>query len=376
MTTNETYAARCGFTLVELLVVIAIIGVLIALLLPAVQAAREAARRMQCTNNLKQLGLALHNHHSVFNDFPAAHPAVVPPPYSAAIYHAYHFSWSVHAQLSPFLEQTNIYDQLDLQTPCYDVDASQTPYSWGAFPEAYREVFKISVPIFMCPSDKFRSVVETAYPVYGNTVLGSTNYRVCTGSGIPPMGVTAEEPLGSIWNTDGAFMIRDRQSTASIVDGTSNTIFMAEGTLGEMQSGLSSAQGDPRLHYLYSDSTNALTETTCAAAPLDNSPYPKGYIWFAGDFRATIYNHFYTPNSKSLDCITNFYYLAGAGSLPVAEDDFRYVQSYGLHAARSWHAGGVNALLGDGSCRLFSDNIGQNVWRALSTRDSGESVSF
>jgi prepilin-type N-terminal cleavage/methylation domain-containing protein len=148
---------RHAFTLVELLVVIAIIGMLIALLLPAVQAAREAARRMQCTNNLKQLGLAVHNHENVHNVMPAAFSATIPPGYEPPIpipldqIPSYFWSWSALAELSPFLEQTSIYDTMDLKQPTFDLMGLMT----GSFPitEANRQAFGTTVGLFLCPSD-------------------------------------------------------------------------------------------------------------------------------------------------------------------------------------------------------------------------------
>lgn len=364
--TRKTATRINGFTLVELLVVIAIIGVLIALLLPAVQAAREAARRMQCQNNLKQLGIALHNHHGAHGDLPAAHRALVTPGYDTNIYFAYHFSWSVHSELSPFLEQTSIYDQLDLTKPCY---GPMGTVDFTDFPPEFAKIYETLIPIFMCPSDKKRSIIPQ--PIYGNSVLGPTNYLVCTGSGVP---TDSEHPWGAVWYTDGPFMIRDRQTFASIIDGTSNTVFMAESTLGEkVDGGTSVADGNPRLHYLRPDTTVAMTEAICDAASLNGDHYVKGYTWVAGDYRAVMYNHFHTPNSRSFDCISNFYYM---GTSPVPSTDFRFLQSYGFHAARSWHASGVNALLGDGSVHMFSDTISPHVWRVLSQRDSGETISF
>src|SRR3954465_5866265 len=110
--TRRTWGAKGGFTLVELLVVIAIIGVLVALLLPAVQAAREAARRMQCSNNLKQLGIALHNYHSSQNGFPVGF--LYPSNTTGLPVPALHYRWSVLAQMTPYLEQTSVYNALNL----------------------------------------------------------------------------------------------------------------------------------------------------------------------------------------------------------------------------------------------------------------------
>ena len=363
-------SVKNGFTLVELLVVIAIIGILIALLLPAVQAAREAARRMQCTNNLKQLGIALHNHHGAYNDFPAAHPAAVTPGYDTSKYFAYHFSWSVHSQLSPFLEQTSIYNQLDIKKPCYGAAGEGPDGGWGNYPVEFARIFEICIPAFMCPSDKMQSVVTM--PIYGNNTLGPSNYAVCTGSGVPTS--AAPYPVGGVWYTDGPFMIRDRQSLASFTDGSSNTVVMSEITLGEV--GGANISGNVRFHFQRPDTglTDQVTSipeaaAICNAAPFDQRAYVTGYTWFGGDFRATMYNHLLTPNSRSFDCISNFY------ASPTSTD-FRHVQSYGFHAARSWHSGGVNALRGDGSVFFYSDSVSADTWRALATRNGGETVSL
>src|SRR4051794_29764845 len=140
-----------GFTLIELLVVIAIIAVLIALLLPAVQAARESARRIQCTNNLKQLGLALHNYHSSLNCFPVGF--LYPTSTTGLLAPALHYRWSVLAQMSPYLEQTNIYNALNMNWPIAagPGGAFGTP-AWTPFP-ANTTVMAAKVNVFLCPSD-------------------------------------------------------------------------------------------------------------------------------------------------------------------------------------------------------------------------------
>src|SRR5438105_13609002 len=138
-----------GFTLIELLVVIAIIGVLIGLLLPAVQKVREAANRMSCQNNLKQLGIAMFNYESVHEKFPPAFIGQVPPAFTGLP--AYFFSWSALARLNPYLEQTNIYNAMDLTQPIYMPPA----FNISA---ANQFAVQQKVKLFLCPSDKMQPV--------------------------------------------------------------------------------------------------------------------------------------------------------------------------------------------------------------------------
>src|SRR5207249_11415429 len=156
-----------AFTLIELLVVIAVIAVLIGLLLPAVQKVREAASRMKCANNLKQLGLALHNYEGTLGRWPALYPGTAPG--STAF--NYKYTWSVLAQLNPYLEQTNIYNAMDLTQPMYDSANQITAQNRFAVVQ--------KVPIFLCPSDRGEPVSSA----YGVMDMGPANYVACHGSG-------------------------------------------------------------------------------------------------------------------------------------------------------------------------------------------------
>jgi prepilin-type N-terminal cleavage/methylation domain-containing protein len=353
MKTN--YPNRSGFTLVELLVVITIIGILVALLLPAIQAARESARCMQCKNNLKQLGIGLHNYESGRGAFPPAHPGKVSDKYKDDPRATpFHFSWSVLAQLTPYLEQIPISQKVDVTEPCLSLSTSS--YN-EAFPDNEGDVFRIPVSSFMCPSDRQQSIIWTT--VYGETVLGPTNYKVCMGSGAMSTDMSVSQTLGTAYKTDGPFMVRDAQRADDIRDGLSNTVFMSESILGTNGTGLTHATADPRYHYLNAYPT-LLTEANFQSFDIDQTIWPRGYCWNGGYFRSTLYNHYLTPNSTSFDSHTN--------------DPSNSLQSCGVFAARSMHPQGVNALLGDGSVRFFTNGISTDIWRALATRNGREVV--
>jgi prepilin-type N-terminal cleavage/methylation domain-containing protein/prepilin-type processing-associated H-X9-DG protein len=341
---------RHAFTLIELLVVIAIIGVLIALLLPAVQKVREAANRTSCKNNLKQLGLALHNYESARKKFP---PAVAsgdnaPPPFVGLP--AYFFSWSALAQLNPYLEQTNIYNAMDLTQPIF------VPPAFTISPTNQFAVQQI-VKTFLCPSDK----QEPVSVAYGEPVIGPTNYAVCVGTGTTQGG----PPFGSQWGADGMFQAKNSMRIANIKDGLSHTAAMSESSLGDGQeNAFGPIPGDPQLVYAYTGFGTPLNDTNCANASLWNVENRRGFMWASGEMRCASYNHYYTPNSPTYDCITN--------DLNPGEGIYSAI---GFRAARSWHPGGVNVLLGDGSVQFITNSIELATWRALSTRAGGEIIN-
>src|SRR3954453_19575846 len=200
---------RAAFTLIELLVVIAIIAVLIGLLLPAVQKVREAAARMKCSNNLKQLGIALHNYEGPNGKLPPLYPGTAP----GSITFNYKYTWSVLAQLNPYLEQTNVYNSMDLTQPMYDASNNITAQN------KFAVVQKVSV--FLCPSDKGQPVSSA----YGVTDMGPTNYVACHGSGLSGGG------YGSPISGDGVFPAVNGVKITDVSDGTSNTAAMSESIL-------------------------------------------------------------------------------------------------------------------------------------------------
>ena len=335
---------RRAFTLIELLVVIAIIAVLIALLLPAVQQAREAARRMQCKNNLKQLGLALHNYESSLQTFP---PNLVPGgnfAYSAG-------NWGVLAFLSPYLDQTPIYNLMNLNAPTY---ASTSPYNIADPNNAKAASF--TIPLFLCPSDKGQSLGGD----YGVASLGPANYCANMGSGINTFAGGAAN--GSPYNSDGVMFANSRIRVADITDGTSNTACMSESILGDAPTKVTGSSTPPnsvQKSYAYLTTyQSSLDDASCAAATNWNIQDHRQFLWYSGEIRNTSYNHYYTPNDKRWDCVTNAFSLG--------------YTAIGWKAARSMHVGGVHLLLCDGSVRFISDNISGTTWRSLSTRAGSE----
>ncbi len=330
-TTKES-RFRAGITLIELLVVIAIVGILTAILLPAVQSAREASRRTSCLNNMRQIGLAMQNHHAALNRFPSGaiakqYPTVPSTPWTF-------YRWSAFAMLSPYLENTNAYNILDLSKPLFTVTFSITPENiQGA---------SVMVPTFLCPSDSSRRL----HPSFG-----PTNYAVCTGSGIDG---------GTPIDTDGIFYVNSQTRFADIVDGASTTIAMSESVLGAS----GATRRDP-LHSYRFTFVSPLTELACRVAPAWNYTDPRGFSWVNGEYRSGLYNHYLPPNSRTHDCISPK--MTGG-------PDTIYTP-FGWRTARSRHRGGVNVLRADASTAPLNDSIDLEVWRALSTRMTGEVIS-
>jgi prepilin-type N-terminal cleavage/methylation domain-containing protein/prepilin-type processing-associated H-X9-DG protein len=337
---------RTGFTLIELLVVIAIIAILIGLLVPAVQKVREAAARLQCTNNLKQLGLATHNYESTYKHLP---PAYRGSQIGGAP--GYYDLWGTLALLTPFLEQTPVYNSIDLRLTMYQL----TPPFGIQAPTAVVTV----VPIFLCPSDTGQAVCSNAYAISGD--FAPNNYAFCMGTGTTK-GRT--NWLGSPWDADGVFYAQSKTRLLDITDGTSNTAGASERLLGtgpEQTTVASKAMIDPQTMYVNPGAET--TDANCGSSLRINFNQRRMYTWVAGEPRCTSYNHYYLPNDPvNPDCVANF-----TGTDPLVRSS-----GHGLSTARSRHTGGVNLWMCDGSVRFVPNSISLDTWRALATRKGGE----
>lgn len=327
---------RNGFTLVELLVVIAIIGLLIAITLPAVQAAREASRRASCLNNLRQLGIALVHYDESHGHLPTGADSKPYPDHSS---HAHNFyRWSAFAHLAPYMEQTNTVGLLDMSLPLYG------PVGFKVMPRNVPGV-SLTIGMLLCPSDRGIPVAES---------FGPTNYAACTGSGAGG---------GTPFETDGLFYVNSHVRYRDISDGASNTIAMSESLLGDGPVNTSKRELiDTQTAYVFTAKQPPLDESKCDEAVKWNVTDLRGFSWANGEYRCALYNHYLLPNSPRIDCLA---------ALQGGDITTRYA-AYGWRAARSRHRQGVNALWADGSARFVSDYVTINVWQGWSTRHGGE----
>ena len=312
---------RRGFTLVELLVVIAIIGILIGLLLPAVQMARESSRRTSCANNLKQLGLALHGFADTHGHFPAGRGGPAP------------LVFSPQAYLLPYVEQNGLHSQLDLTSSPTDLVIAGVSYS-GA---TNREAASQTLSLLTCPSD------PTEGRVPGST-FGGTNYVGNAGSGALNQ--------GSLADADGVFFLTSAVSFGKLIDGSSHTAAFSERQLGNGES-ITDKPVDGSLFILELPNDKQVGPTDCETTAIGNWYGQRSAKWILGNYGNTLYNHYYTPNVKLWDCM----------NLP---------QQKAQMTARSYHPGGVNLLCCDGSERFVANAIDAVLWRALATRDGGD----
>ncbi len=364
-----------AFTLIELLVVIAIIAVLIALLLPAVQAAREAARRAQCVNNLKQLGLAMHNYESANSVFPMT-SILIPAPSGAPGTFYYSSSWSPIARMAPFLEQAGFYNTINFAGTYDDppnTTASTTPLSF-----------------LYCPSDPGSHINDTSL---GGTFSATTSYGTCDGDWyVYSINWGSTNSIGPQNRT--LFGPNYSRSIAQVTDGLSNTLAASEGLIGhaQMRSCLSSpsapsdasvgAWTPTNVPLPGPNSTAALLSliNSCGAAsgkikaggPIGHTRWCDGGVYYSGFTTAM------PPNMKVSTVSRATGYSNAGQNVPMdwdSVDENDGGPTYMSLCASSKHSGGVNALFADGSVHFCKDTVNPYIWRALGSVQGGEVVS-
>lgn len=343
--TNSATRRVGGFTLVELLVVIAIIGILVALLLPAIQSAREAGRRSQCVNHLRQLSIAALNYESSRKKLP---PGRLKPRV-----------WSQHIRMLPYLEESAVYGQIDFDEKI-----------------ANQSLTKEQIEVFLCPSDS-EDRLQDLGDAESQFDWGRNNYRGNAGSGVGMMYLPAgmsgganEIELADL-NTkqlqNGVFLTNKAVKISEITDGTSHTAFFSEAVRGDAEDAHNEVPGD-----WFKISTASVTTTqvysTCAALNVatmnkGNSQFSKsGRNWVRGNYVTARYTHIMPPNERS----------CARSDGNINADDVN--DNGGATTASSRHPGGVNITFADGSGRFATNDIDVNVWQAWGSRNGGEIV--
>lgn len=329
-----------GFTLIELLVVVSIIGLLAALLLPAVQGSREAARRSRCENNLKQIGLALHNYEASNGSFPLNWGKPRVNPVLGFPFHIGGRPYSALSRMLPYLDQQPLHASINFSVETYPTEDG------GSFPFPQNSTaFGTSLEIFLCPSDGARTPTT-----HGNNYRG--NY------GIGPLFMTTHESPDSGVGFYGA--AHGVLGSRSFPDGLSHTVAYGERIRGTGTGWPRSAARDfgeiqVTIYCVASDADTALECSRVASSREFPAYMMAGFTWFYGDFECSAYCHAQEPNGRIPDAITSQLWC-------------------GVVTARSFHPGGVNSLMADGSVRFARESISRGVWRALSTRNGNELV--
>lgn len=376
---------RRGFTLVELLVVIAIIAVLIALLLPAVQQARAAARRSQCANNLKQIALAMHNYLDAYKTFPVAMAHPINP---ISTDNRINGSYTCQTHLLPFLEQSMIYDRINFQRRAPDLTTGNTLYNSQPNLTAARA----TINTFTCPEESQERtrlghgnnnyVANYGWPRFAagmKTKTRNTNgwYQLSYYNGVPSFSSNANDGIWQLVTPSPDTRVRHRD----ISDGLSNTAMFSERLVGEATTGVNGDLKDMRRQY-FTDGTsytgtsptlvqvhnfcstkakdvvNPETSFWLGASWMVTGPQFNGNQWYIDT--ASMYQHSGTPNMNG-GCDVYFAFVNWPN------DDMEY-----SFCATSDHISGVHVAMGDGSVHFISDSVDRFIWWAAGSRDGGE----
>lgn len=342
-----------GFTLIELLVVIAIIAVLIALLLPAVQAAREAARRAQCVNNLKQIGIAIHNYHSTHDVFPmgsSKQPFDGPASFASGAWD----SWSGQALMLSNMEQSSIYNVCNFSLAPGQINSKLGYYVNST---AYNTVLNF----FLCPSDPNASGANGYINNYGACV-GTTTFHTWNAAG-----------------SNGMFAYQTAIGIRDATDGTSNTIAFAELIVNSPAAtvpgrgkaaggaGVTSTAGgklDARSMGMNAIQADIKSCTANFTPNTSGNNTGCGFRWGMGAMGLTMFNSIVPPNGGG-----QVKWSACRTQCCAQAQHAHYVVS------SSYHSGGVNALMSDGSVKFVKDSINMQTWWALGSRAGGEVIS-
>ena len=333
---TTTPTGRSGYTLIDLVVVMSIMGLLVALLMPAVERSREAARRIQCLNQQRQLGLAIAGFSSAHGRLPnlGAVPAVSGP-FGIMVGSGV----SIHTLLLPFLDQASVYQQVKYEA------GDITFTSQGVGSPLNSELLRKRIAIFECPSD--------SVPAGGCSYVlsGGTSPGLHTNTDLVAPDAALSGYVGGLLNEE-----------AAVSDGLSQTVILSERLVGDRNSAHYTAARDHAYLASFDGFSAATAAQSCRQVPDPPASHfsQVGTSWLASGYGYTWYNHILTPNSRTPDC-SDHRALGGNAA--------------GCHTARSWHLGGVNALSGDGAARFISENIDLNVWRALGTSRGGETIA-
>jgi prepilin-type N-terminal cleavage/methylation domain-containing protein/prepilin-type processing-associated H-X9-DG protein len=365
MTSKLQCRFRSGFTLIELLVVIAIIAVLIALLLPAVQAAREAARRIQCNNNLKQIGLALHNYLSTNNCFPPGGLTVSNLTGGTTRING---SFSAHTRILPDVEQQGLYNSANFSVACY------ADTTGGIFLNS--SVVTTRVQAFLCPSDNAPAWVNVSNASLTGIRAAGNNYFASYGSGIEWLATETGGPPNGVFQVSGSCY-----GLQNITDGSSNTIAFGEWRTGTGNTAVVTPLSD--IAFLGSPPAGT-TRTTPAGGEIMPALNSLGFqAWISQCAQSVVTSR--KPYTVILGESWGYAivgYSLGATLLPpnppyphCSAGGSETLDAAGMYNMTSFHPGGANILLCDGSVHFLKNSVNMPVVWALGSRAQGEIIS-